>query len=327
MIKKILTRLVFAVAMLTGYGGIKSYAQKVQMTNQISANQANAEANALNRKGFDIPQQERAYLILPNGIRVEGASGFIAILPQGNHNFNFRGQDFVVGGGGGSAVPIGGGFSVGVSAPSTRIENSITGEGTVEAGKYYTVVSDATLIGGILKSVSIVELTNEELEQAKGLVAEWLSLMDGAVIGGLRWAGTNVGEVGCFIGTPNDFGNYYTFDEAQVACPEGWRTPTTKEFAALIAVGHERTHVGGVSGRMFGSGDNRVFFPGGGCVNIGGVYKPNNEGFYWSSTPKKKTAYGLSFNSVSNLIFNMAGMGMSRKNAMSVRCVKEELMQ
>jgi len=73
---------------VTGYGGIKTHAQNVQTTNQIRANQANTESNALNRNGSDIPQQERAYLILPNGIRVEGASGFIVILPQGNHVAN-----------------------------------------------------------------------------------------------------------------------------------------------------------------------------------------------------------------------------------------------
>ncbi|MDR2882719.1 MAG: fibrobacter succinogenes major paralogous domain-containing protein [Alistipes sp.] len=288
------------------------------------ANEARAEANALNRNLADIPSPERAYLILPEGLGIEGLSGAIAVLPAGKHNFNFRGRDIAIGGGGGAAVPIGGGVSVGVSLPGTSIENSVAGEGTVESGKYYRAEIDATRIGDILTSAAIVELTGEELAEAEARVAEWLSLSAPAEIGGVTWAGTNVGEPGRFVPTAEDHGNYYTFDDAQTACPDGWRTPTREEFKALIDAGRERTEIAGVSGRMFGGGDARVFFPGGGgVVNTAGVYNQNAAGFYWSSTPKnKRSAYGLSFNAATNLIFNNAGMGMGRANGMTVRCVK-----
>lgn len=307
--------LVVAVTLSAGHAGAKAAQQQQdgRTAHIANANSASAEANALSRDFADIPLSQRAYMLMPDGLRAEGASGSIVMLSQGNHSLTFYGQDIALTGGAGSAIPL-----------ITLIENSITGEGTVEAGKYYKVESDATLIGDILKAVSIVELTGEELEMAKGRVAEWLSLCDGAVIGGVTWAGTNVGEPGRFVGTPDDYGNYYTFDEAQTACPAGWRVPTTEEFAALIDAGQERAEISGVSGRMFGSGDNRVFFPGGGgVVNLSGVYNPNDFGCYWSSTPKRKTAYGLSFNSNTNLIFNNAGMGMTRTNGMSVRCVKD----
>jgi uncharacterized protein (TIGR02145 family) len=324
--KKILTIAlmgVVAVAMI-GCFGPKVVAQDSRAIKMAEANSMKAIANALSRNFDDVPRLERAYLILPEDLGIEGLWGDIAILPPGDHSFYFRGRDITVGGGQGGSASLGGGVSVGFSTPGASIENSTVGGGTVEAGRYYKAEADATLIGGFLKSVAIVELTGEELDQARERVAEWLALREGAVIGVVTWAGTNVGEPRRFVGTPEDYGNYYSFEEAQMVCPEGWRTPTTEEFEALIDAGQQRVEIAGVSGRMFGSGDSRVFFPGGGgVVNEAGVYNPNNAGFYWSSTPKNKTAYGLTFNSVTNLIFNKAGMGMTRENGMSVRCVKK----
>jgi uncharacterized protein (TIGR02145 family) len=318
--KKILlfATIITVALLLTGCFGSKGVQSRLAKV-AAARNAINAEANAMNRNFADLLPSERAYLILPAGLGLEGLSGDIAILPAGHHDFNFQGRAITVGGGGGAMTPVGGGFSVGVSAPVTSIENSVTGEGTVEAGKYYKAESDATRIGDILKSVSIVELTGEELEEAKVRVSEWLALSEPAEIGGVIWAGTNVGEQGRFATTPEDYGSQYQFDKAQTACPEGWRTPTTEEFAALIDAGDERTDVSGVSGRMFGSGENKIFLPNSGFQ---GGSQAGHAGSYWSSTPhKKKRAYAIGFNNSAQRVFHSAGY--YRSYAMSVRCVKE----
>ncbi len=312
-----------AAVILAGCSG-SQYAQESRTKYRDDANRTGTKANAISRRSIDVLPQERAYLILPDdNIRVDGVSGNIVMLPPGDHSFNFYRLKGTTGGS--VSVPVGGGFSVGVSTPGTRtgnIEDAVTGTGTVEAGKYYMADSDVALIGGKIKSVAIVEMTGKKLEQAKERIAEWLSMMDGAVIGGLTWAGTNIGMAGYFVGTPDDFGNYYTFDEAQTACPEGWRLPTREEFEKLIEAGHETTNIADVPGMTFGSGDNRVFFPCGGAVTANGVTNISY-GYYWSSTPKKNTAYGLSFN-IFNFAYNNAGLKMTRTNGMSVRCVQEE---
>jgi len=52
---------------------------------------------------------------------------------------------------------------------------------------------------------------------------------DRVEINGIIWATSNVGA-----NNPEDSGNYYTWDEAQNACPSGWRLPTRDEFVSLI---------------------------------------------------------------------------------------------
>jgi hypothetical protein len=318
--KKILTlALMGAVAVaMTGCFGSKSMRSRMDVA-RARANETNTARSALSRSFADTPQLERAYLIIPDHVAIEGLWGEIAILPPGDHSFNFRGSDITLGGGTGGSVSLGGGVSVGFSTPGASIENSTVGGGTVEAGRYYKAEVDATLIGGLLKSAAFVELTGEELDQARERVAEWLALREGAVIGGVTWAGTNVGEPRRFVATPEDYGSSYTFEEAQMVCPEGWRTPTTEEFAALIDAGHQRVEIAGVSGRMFGSGDNRVFFPNAGTVNgaqSGGAAN------YWSGTPHKGSrAYAIGFNNTVQRIFHAPGY--NRNFGMSVRCVKK----
>lgn len=48
------------------------------------------------------------------------------------------------------------------------------------------------------------------------------------------------------------FGRYYTWEEAQQACPEGWRLPTDAEWAALQAGGEAGKDIYGLAGRLMG---------------------------------------------------------------------------
>lgn len=54
----------------------------------------------------------------------------------------------------------------------------------------------------------------------------------GVNINGVIWATKNVGAT-----APQQWGNYYTWDEACKVCPTGWRLPTEAELKSLISTG------------------------------------------------------------------------------------------
>jgi hypothetical protein len=49
------------------------------------------------------------------------------------------------------------------------------------------------------------------------------------IINDIRWATHNVDTPGTFTRNSEDFGGYFTWEEAQNACPQGWRLPTEGE--------------------------------------------------------------------------------------------------
>jgi uncharacterized protein (TIGR02145 family) len=144
---------------------------------------------------------------------------------------------------------------------------------------------------------------------------------EGTKIKGVTWAMTNVASQGKFAANPEDYGNYYAFEEAQTACPEGWRVPTTEEHMSLDAAGSVWTTVNGVEGRRFGSGSNSIFLPAAGCRSTGGqVYGQGSFGGYWSS---KAGSYAGGY----SLYFGSAGVypsiNINYAGGFAVRCVAE----
>jgi len=93
---------------------------------------------------------------------------------------------------------------------------------------------------------------------------------NGVEIDGITWAKYNVGAKGTFVSSPQDYGNEYTWDEAQSACPAGWRLPTTAEFEKLIDAGSVYKN----NGREFGS--RTIFLP-------AKQFSSFVCGYYWSS--------------------------------------------
>jgi uncharacterized protein (TIGR02145 family) len=143
---------------------------------------------------------------------------------------------------------------------------------------------------------------------------------NGVTIGGVTWATSNVGS-GTFVANPEDYGGLYSFDEAQTACPAGWRTPTRTEFQNLADSGSVWTSVGGVNGRRFGSGNNTIFLPASGYRggSTGAAAYQGTGGYYWSSTPGTATnANYLYFSSNSVLPINYYNHALG----LSVRCVR-----
>jgi len=78
---------------------------------------------------------------------------------------------------------------------------------------------------------------------------------EGVVINGVKWATRNVGSTGTFVTTTEDYGNYYTWEQAKTACPKGWRLPTDTELELLINYGNTCK----TNGMEFGSAPKQFF--------------------------------------------------------------------
>ena len=67
----------------------------------------------------------------------------------------------------------------------------------------------------------------------------------------LCWEGAGVPYMDC--AAMNDiFGRYYTWEEAQTACPEGWRLPTDAEWTALDPSAEAGKDIAGLAGKVMG---------------------------------------------------------------------------
>jgi uncharacterized protein (TIGR02145 family) len=113
-----------------------------------------------------------------------------------------------------------------------------------------------------------------------------LNAQNGVNINGVVWAETNVGAT-----TPEGFGNYYTWDEAMTACPNGWRLPTADEIWSLFPEDKENFGWETLNGiECFYVSDvatgNKIFLPVAGRIDPFDADKFNEfiTGNYWSST-------------------------------------------
>jgi len=140
----------------------------------------------------------------------------------------------------------------------------------------------------------------------------------GVVINGVKWATCNVGA-----SIPEEFGNYYTWEEAQNVCPKGWRLPTAKELESLVNAGSKWTNVNGVKGRMFGSGNTTIFMPATGYLHDGGkLFYDGANGYALGNgtTDGKTTAYYLHFDDDDEEV-EVDDTSNQSLHKMSVRCV------
>ncbi|MDR2971780.1 MAG: fibrobacter succinogenes major paralogous domain-containing protein [Bacteroidales bacterium] len=177
----------------------------------------------------------------------------------------------------------------------------------------------------------------------------------GVVIDGIRWATRNVDMPGTFAATPESYGMFYqwnrktgwsskdpmvssdgtpwnnsnhsgdTWEKENDPCPTGWRVPTLEEQEKLVNAGSVWKS-NGVTGRIFGTGNNTIFLPAPGYRTYSDGYLnwPGDYGHYWSSTymptsvPGNESAYYIYFsNAFAYNYANLFGFGYS------VRCVKE----
>ena len=93
-------------------------------------------------------------------------------------------------------------------------------------------------------------------------------ITDGITVNGVTWATKNLGAF-----NPEDYGNYYTWEQANSACPKGWRLPTEDEIASLYDAYTIWTTQNGKTGYKFFEGThNFIFLPAAGCYDTDGSY-------------------------------------------------------
>ena len=172
------------------------------------------------------------------------------------------------------------------------------------------------------------------------------------MINGIKWATRNVDRPGTFAAKPEDAGMFYqwnkkvgwsatdplinsnggttwdntpadgnTWAKVNDPCPTGWRVPIHEEQVSLANANSEWATLNGITGRMFGSGNNTLFLPAAGYrYNSDGTrYYAGTNGYYWSSTANSSNGYNLYFNS-SNV---NPSSNHSRSDGFSVRCIAE----
>ena len=147
------------------------------------------------------------------------------------------------------------------------------------------------------------------------------------LINGIRWATCNVGYPGTFVSNSEDYGRFYSWDEAQNVCPKGWRLPSIIELESLVNAGSSWATQNGINGRKFGSISNNIFLPAAGDSYNEGI---GTYGIYWSSTVSgslggpylfERHAHYLGFNSNSSNASTEAHLAKVSK--FCVRCVVE----
>lgn len=164
------------------------------------------------------------------------------------------------------------------------------------------------------------------------LMSDPPSDISGVTINGITWASRNVGRSETFVSKPEDRGNYFTWDEAQTVCPDGWRLPTIDELDILafpfdqhmVYPGGVWRSVNGIKGCQFGVGDKAIFMPATGfhnSTNEGKLQDDGIIGYYWSSSHHgDKDLRGV-------LIFDegydYTEYPYDRRDKLPVRCVKK----
>ena len=148
---------------------------------------------------------------------------------------------------------------------------------------------------------------------------------ESTVIDGLEWLNYNVGA-----DADNLTGSVLTFDEAQTACPDGYRVPTADELKSLSAHCSPFTKYNGVIGIwLTGSNQYSSDSPETPAIFLPQTSSDSMEGSYWSATDcgyGSTKAHFLVFNEERLYISNNRYYdwdSMDKSATLSVRCVKQ----
>ena len=173
------------------------------------------------------------------------------------------------------------------------------------------------LLMALSASVAVFNSCDDDKEPGGGN----LTTDEGVWINGVKWATRNVGTSKRFVNNSENYGQYYTFEQAQAACPVGWRLPTLAELESLLDTEKvEQKWIAEKNGKEFKdkATGNTLFLPAAGHRYNGTLYFVGENGSYWSSTPYSDyTMCNLHFSSnvTDTCYFYYSG------SRFSVRCV------
>ena len=205
-------------------------------------------------------------------------------------------------------------------------------------------VKEFSFSGSSVPSISFAS-GSQYLISIRGLGAYVPTTPSPVTIGGKKWSAYNSTSGKGFVSNPWDYGYYFTFSDAQSACPSGWHTPSKDELSVLpskvipknsyVLINNKVYQINNNygffgssseanSGAIFKDGDQILCLPAAGLRNSGsgssGDYNGGNGGDYWSTTLSGSDyGYGLYFYS------GACGLnhdGYSPSVGHSVRCVQ-----
>lgn len=151
---------------------------------------------------------------------------------------------------------------------------------------------------------------------------------DGVEINGVVWATHNVGNRGQFVTYPQEAGGFFTYREAQNACPDGWRPPTSRELDNLREISSEWIELLDTEGRRFGVDGKTIFIPAAGILDEKGHLSYPNLVYFWvlGSSPVAVGRDGLWTKNTTIVIDDggldiASGVTLVRQYKLPVRCV------
>lgn len=117
-----------------------------------------------------------------------------------------------------------------------------------------------------------------------------------------------------------DWGRLYTWEEAVVACPDGWHLPDDQEWSALLNY-YGGTNYAGKALKEGGRSDFNAQLSG--YRDKSGYFgKINESAYYWSAT-EHDLGYA-SFKGIYKAVDNVGTYTYPKHDAFSVRCVKDK---
>jgi len=184
----------------------------------------------------------------------------------------------------------------------------------------------ATVTNGVVKAVAVGNATVTAKAGDVTAICE-VTVYDqyndaGVVINGVKWATRNVNESKTFTAYPEDYGKYYSWSDAQNACPTGWRVPTPEELGKLSGVSKTKEILNNIKGMRFTDAGNSIFLPAAGyrVGSNGNINDKNVQGSFWSSTASggDATSYYFLYENANWL----QNQNTPKDNGQSVRCVQ-----
>ncbi len=124
------------------------------------------------------------------------------------------------------------------------------------------------------------------------------------------------------VATDTISGDTVQWATANNVCPAGWRLPTKDELQSLINSGYKWTTVNGVSGCVFGSGDNAIFIPAVGYrSSFDGSLLNTVSGYYWA---KDQIGGANNHLFIQDGGVTLGNIQLKLGDALTLRCVKDE---